>query len=586
MRASEKTLVLRDLDCLFRRGIAASGDGALLDRFVAEGNERAFEALVARHGPMVHGVCRRLLVNSHDADDAFQATFLVLVRKAWQLRDPDRLGPWLYGVARRVATKARTRSARHRHEPLSDFVSREESSADWVDVMPILDAELGRLPAKHRDVLVLCLLDGASPEEAASSLGCPVGTVKSRLARAREALRDRLTSRGIAPAVVLAFLSSSDAFASPVSPILARATLDLLGSHSVAPAITTLTRGAHMSMLSKPIVMSSLILGGVAVAGLGAAMWLNPTHAQEPRPAAERPSQPSGGNALEDQVINMKRILLAIHNYVSTYGQLPPVANYGADGLPKLSWRVALLPFLEGIESNDLYKEFRQDEPWDSPHNKALIDRMPAVFQTLNSPAPRGQTRIRGFAGKGACFEGVRGIKIEEITDGTSNTALVAFARDAVPWTQPAELPIVEGQPLPALDQSNPQGYTLGMADGSVRFLPIDEQRLLNQVITRAGGEVVEWPRTVGSLQIDPRATRREVLAPTATPAFIPNPTPAPGQAPTPAPAGSMMASMMGAPGRSPLQAIEQRLQRVEEKLDRVLQKLDRVPAGKQLSDR
>src|SRR5271157_909418 len=95
MRASNKTLVLQDLDRLFRSGIAAAGDGALINRFIAEGNELAFEALVARHGPMVRGVCKRLLVNPHDADDAFQATFLVLIRKARQLRNPDRLGPWL-----------------------------------------------------------------------------------------------------------------------------------------------------------------------------------------------------------------------------------------------------------------------------------------------------------------------------------------------------------------------------------------------------------------------------------------------------------------------------------------------------------
>ena len=125
MRTKVQGRVLQDLDRLFRRGIVASEDGALLDRFVADGNELAFEALVARHGPMVRGVCRRLLVDPHDADDAFQATFLVLVRKASQLRDPNRLGPWLHGVARRVAAKARTRSARHRHEPPVDVCSRE-----------------------------------------------------------------------------------------------------------------------------------------------------------------------------------------------------------------------------------------------------------------------------------------------------------------------------------------------------------------------------------------------------------------------------------------------------------------------------
>ena len=119
MRGVRNSSVFRDLDGLFRCGVAPSGDGALLEQFVAEGDDSAFEALVARHGPMVLGVCRRFLASPHDADDAFQATFLVLARKAAQVRAPDRLGPWLYGVATRVARKARTRAARHRHEPLT-----------------------------------------------------------------------------------------------------------------------------------------------------------------------------------------------------------------------------------------------------------------------------------------------------------------------------------------------------------------------------------------------------------------------------------------------------------------------------------
>src|SRR5262245_16060583 len=118
MRGVCNASVIRDLNRLLRRGVAPSGDGALLERFLAEGGDPAFEALVARHGPMVLGVCRRILASPHDADDAFQATFLVLARKAARLRAPDRLGPWLYGVATRVAKKARMRAARHRHEPL------------------------------------------------------------------------------------------------------------------------------------------------------------------------------------------------------------------------------------------------------------------------------------------------------------------------------------------------------------------------------------------------------------------------------------------------------------------------------------
>ena len=291
---------------------------------------------------------------------------------------------------------------------------------------------------------------------------------------------------------------------------------------------------------------------------------------------------------------NMKQILLAFHNYLSINGCFPPLANFGSDGLPKLSWRVALLPFLDG---NELFNEFRQDEPWDSPHNKALIGKMPAVFQTPGSPSvPSGYTRIRGFGGKGAMFEGVRGIKIEEITDGTSNTVLIALASDAVPWTQPGELPFAVGQPLPDLDTSNPRGYTLGMADGSLRRLPRSEERWLGQMITRAGGEVIPQPALEGIAtagQEDSTTPRFPTPAPVYLPT-APQPTPRPATttpiigaipasaSPVPAPAaapgpGMVMASDPIHPVMQHPQALEQRMQRVEEKLDLLLQKIDRL---------
>jgi RNA polymerase sigma factor (sigma-70 family) len=263
--------VLRDLDSLFRRGVAPAGDGALLERFLAKDDDSAFEALVVRHGPMVLGVCRRILSSPHDADDAFQATFLVLARKAARLRAPDRLGPWLYGVATRVAKKARSRAARHRHEALTECPARERREAEWSDVMPILDAELGRLPSRHRDILVLCLLEGASAEEAAHRLGCPVGTVKSRLARGRKSLRDRLIGRGISPAIALTTLSASEVHTAPVSQTLIRSTLGAIASSAPAPGVSNLVRGATMSMFSKSTVTISLLAGGLAIAGLAAA---------------------------------------------------------------------------------------------------------------------------------------------------------------------------------------------------------------------------------------------------------------------------------------------------------------------------
>ncbi len=134
--------------------------------------------------------------------------------------------------------------------------------------------------------------------------------------------------------------------------------------------------------------------------------------------------------------------MLAFHNYANAEGHFPPAAIYGPDGQPKLSWRVAILPFLN---QGDLYKQFHLDEAWDSPHNKALIDRMPAVFTTPNFPTEAGKTRICGFVGKGAMFEGTKGVDLQGVTDGTANTVMVDPAESPVPWTQPSDLPFGTG---------------------------------------------------------------------------------------------------------------------------------------------
>jgi len=172
----------------------------LLRRYVAQGDESAFEALLRRHGPMVLGVCRRLLGTAQDVDDAFQATFLVLIRKAASIGDGDRIGNWLYGVAYRVAVRARTRTSRERArlQPVTDVVSNETAN-DCVskDVLALLDEEVSRLPARYREAVVCCYLEGRTQEEAAHVLGWPKGTVSTRLNRARELLRNRLTRRGL-----------------------------------------------------------------------------------------------------------------------------------------------------------------------------------------------------------------------------------------------------------------------------------------------------------------------------------------------------------------------------------------------------
>ena len=172
------------------------------DRYRTMRRSGRFGSLVRRHAPMVLGVCRRVLRDTHAADDAFQATFLVLAKKADAVRPPDRLAPWLYGVAYRTALKARGRAFR-RHQVELDYATNATRSVhdsrdiDLDDPRPVIDEQLNALPEKYRAPLVLCALEGLNKAQAAHRLGLPEGTVSSRLARAREMLRDRLARRGV-----------------------------------------------------------------------------------------------------------------------------------------------------------------------------------------------------------------------------------------------------------------------------------------------------------------------------------------------------------------------------------------------------
>jgi RNA polymerase sigma factor (sigma-70 family) len=175
-------------------------DRQLLERFVTRREEEAFAAILERHGPLVLGLCRRLLEHEQDAEDAFQATFLILARKAGSIRKREALAGWLYEVAYRVAVRMRTAAGRQRalERQTTDMPQTDPAAeAAWREVRPILDEELHRLPTKYRSCLVLCYLEGRSNREAARELGWPEGSMSRRLARARELLRARLSRRGV-----------------------------------------------------------------------------------------------------------------------------------------------------------------------------------------------------------------------------------------------------------------------------------------------------------------------------------------------------------------------------------------------------
>jgi RNA polymerase sigma factor (sigma-70 family) len=263
-------------------------DAVLLAQFAADSDEAAFAVLVRRHGPMVLGVCRRLLGDVHSAEDAFQATFLLLAKKAPGLRRPDQLGPWLYGVARRVAFKARSATIRRREVAPVDVPAVAPPEHD--DLRPALDAAIAGLPTRYRVPVVLCYLQGLTYAEASGRLHCPAGTVATRLSRARERLRVLLARQGVVPAVgALTAALTPDATAEIVTDELTRSTIRwatalAAGSAATIPTpILTLTRKVAQTMIfDKLKFLTMLVILGVAGTGAGVALS-RPTGGEAPR---------------------------------------------------------------------------------------------------------------------------------------------------------------------------------------------------------------------------------------------------------------------------------------------------------------
>jgi RNA polymerase sigma factor (sigma-70 family) len=315
MAEEPRGTALRHVHTLFKVGaVGGLADRQLLERYTTrtgEEAELAFATLVERHGPMVLRVCRDLLRDEHTAHDAFQATFLVLVRRAGSLWTRDSLGPWLYQVAVRVARNARSATARRqRHErKAATLAARFASGAHREDCGPVLHEELDRLPERYRAVIVLCGLEGLTQEQAARRLGWPIGTVQSRLARGRERLRGRLVRRGVAPGVALAALVSSGRDVSAAVPqalagstiggvlpfATGRASATIAGLYSAS--VVALTEGVLRSMILTKLKLaaSGLLSVGLVVTGVGLLA------------GQETPNQPGGtrppGLARPDQTV-------------------------------------------------------------------------------------------------------------------------------------------------------------------------------------------------------------------------------------------------------------------------------------------
>jgi len=341
-------------------------DRVLLARFIAQGDHAAFTALVHRHGPMVRGVCQRLLGPSADVDDAFQATFLLLVRKAVSIRKADSVASWLYGVAYRVARGIRNGVAR-RHAMERKAVQRAPDDpgmlAAWREVCVLLDEELQRLPEKYRAPLVLCYLEGLTRDEAARQLGWSLRTACRRLTKARELLRARLARRGLTLSAGLLAAVMTEHVAAGVPITLLNATLrgailvaagELIASAASGRVAFLVQEGLQIMLWTKlqAVTVIAFVLAGVAAAGLflsaGRAGQGNDAEHQDqalgPVAVDNLPTQPAQDAQATDpdapaidlaqarermkSLNNLRQIALAMINYADTYRHLPPPAIY------------------------------------------------------------------------------------------------------------------------------------------------------------------------------------------------------------------------------------------------------------------
>lgn len=286
---------LKHLGTLLNVGaVGALTDDQLIERFLnrrGEASELAFAVLVERHGPMVLRVCRAVLRNAHDAQDAFQGTFLVLARRAGSIRSRNSLGSWLHGAAYRVASAARSATnRRRRHEERRGSGTGEAcEDAERFELAPVLHDEINSLPERFRAPIVLCYLEGLTHEQTAARLACPVGTVRSRLSRGRDQLRARLTRRGVAPSVALAAMAvARETSYNPVPASLvsatARSAFELVSARTLAAPLASLLNGV-LWMFSTRLKVAAVLL---FIAALGVAQATRGT-TDGPTPTPQQP---------------------------------------------------------------------------------------------------------------------------------------------------------------------------------------------------------------------------------------------------------------------------------------------------------
>jgi RNA polymerase sigma factor (sigma-70 family) len=481
---------------------SGTADTELLARFAQSRDETAFELVVWRHAALVQRVCRAVLRDHHAAEDAAQAAFLTLARKAHTFSGRGSVVGWLYRVARRIAV--RLAKDRARRAATSAGLERVPDSIPVPDAAPdevaALCAEVDRLPQRYRIPILLCFFEGLTHAEAARRTGWPVGSVAGRLARAKDLLARRLARRGVGVAGVVLGVPAGSFVGSTAQAAPAFAARNAVVP-GVEPSTVKLAEGAMQTMTAttwKLIAASATAV--FAAAGVWGYSGQEPQAAQpqralalEVQPAA--PAQPAARhpNASPAQraksMNNLKQILLALHNYHDVNGNMPHDIT-DKDGKPILSWRVAILPYLD---QDNLFKQFRLDEPWDSDHNKKLLALMPSTYRTPGiEPKDSIKTHYQGFVGPDTMFEPGKKIKMQDIQDGTSNTIAVVEAGPPVEWSKPADIPYDPKKPLTKLEGPFANVMLAAHGDGAARAYPRDvPEKTMRLLIERGDGQVI-----------------------------------------------------------------------------------------------
>lgn len=389
------------------------------------------------------------------------------------------------------------------------MAARSFGENDEDDLGAVLHEEINRLPQKYRSPVVLCYLEGQTHDQAAQQLGWPVGSVRSRLSWARERLRSRLIRRGLSPTLGLLGLAAAPKAATACMPVAltestVRAACLVAAGRAAAGVVSMhaaelMERGLRAMSLAKIKRVATLLLATGAIAIGAAGFALKTTEAQQ-QPARPKDERPTDATTRARSAENLKRLGIALNKFDEANGFLPPSAIRDSNtGTPLLSWRVALLPW---VGAEDLYRQFNFNEPWDGPHNKALLAKMPEVYAPAGAKTGESYvTYYQVFVGPGTAFEPLKGsqkLRAADVTDGAANTVAIVEAANAVPWTKPEDLPYAPDKPITGLSGHDEKGngFPAVFLDASVRHLKRRSARetledLMRAPITRNGGEAV-----------------------------------------------------------------------------------------------